>query len=211
VTSKNSSPSEGDDLGILDETASLDTTALGILGQTSQVSVTLPAGAGDDDDDLVEDVVDGEFSGEILVGELETAQGDDDEDATEPDAADSAADAVEVAEEAVSADAEPVEDDAPVEAPAPVAAAPAPAATPAPAPEMALVSKRFGEQAGQSSRETADLLTADRLLNPSQLTKPEPEGTWSHLLYTPASRTRSAVERVSSPCSRARAASARPP
>jgi MinD-like ATPase involved in chromosome partitioning or flagellar assembly len=53
---------------------------------------------------------------------------------------------------------------------------------------MALVSKRFGEQAGQSSRETADLLTADRLLNPSQLTKPEPEGTWSHLLYTVSGR-----------------------
>ena len=201
MTSKNSSPSEGDDLGILDEAASLDTTALGVLGQTSQVSVTLPTGA-DDDDDLVEDVVDGEFTGEILVGELETPQDDVESDAAEPDAAISAADQALVTE-----DAEPIEDAVaeapdveeavePAAAPAPAvtpkAAAPAPTAVaPAPAaaaPDIALVSKRFGEQAGQSSRETADLLTADRLLNPSQLTKPEPEGTWSHLLYTVSGR-----------------------
>lgn len=209
MTTKNSSPSEGDDLGILDEAASLDTTALGILGHTSQVSVTLPAGA-DEDDDLVEDdIVDGEFSGEILVGEIEPPH--DDEDAAEPDAAISAVDAVEVTEEAEPVEeSEPVEEPEPIEdvvdepeaAPAPVpappaapaaavapATPPAPAAKPAaPAPEIALTAKRFGEQAGQSSRETADLLTADRLLNPSQLTKPEPEGAWSHLLYSLSGR-----------------------
>ncbi|CAH0170084.1 MinD/ParA family protein [Microbacterium sp. Bi121] len=198
MTSKNSSPSEGDDLGILDEAASLDTTALGVLGQTSQVSVTLPAGA-DDDDDLVEDVVDGEFTGEILVGELETPRAAVDQDAVEQDAVIGAVD-----EPAVTADADPLVDAEPIEDAVPIedadavvdaepvedaaAAAPAPAPAPVAAPDIALVSKRFGEQAGQSSRETADLLTADRLLNPSQLTKPEPEGTWSHLLYTISGR-----------------------
>ncbi|WP_175988027.1 MinD/ParA family ATP-binding protein [Microbacterium tenebrionis] len=214
MTSKNSSPSEDDDLGILDEAASLDTTALGILGHTSQVSVTLPASADEDDDLTEDDIVDGEFSGEILVGEIETAH--EDEDAADPVAAVSAVDAVEVTEEA-----EPVEESVPIEepepvgepevvedvldepeatpAPAPAAPAPAaavapaapaaPAAKPAaPAPEIALTAKRFGEQAGQSSRETADLLTPDRLLNPSQLTKPEPEGAWSHLLYSISGR-----------------------
>src|SRR5690606_12731131 len=57
-----------------------------------------------------------------------------------------------------------------------------------PVAEIALTSKRLDEQIGQSSRETADLLTADRLLNPGQLTKPEPEGVWSHLLYTVSGR-----------------------
>ncbi|MGO2518604.1 MAG: nucleotide-binding protein, partial [Microbacterium sp.] len=55
-------------------------------------------------------------------------------------------------------------------------------------PEMALTSKRLGDQLGQSSRESADLLTADRLLDPHQLTKPEPEGAWSHFLYTISGR-----------------------
>lgn len=55
-------------------------------------------------------------------------------------------------------------------------------------PEVELTSKRLGDQLGQSSRESADLLTADRLLDPHQLTKPEPEGAWSHFLYTISGR-----------------------
>ena len=58
----------------------------------------------------------------------------------------------------------------------------------APRPEATLASKRLGDQLGQSSRESADLLTADRLLDPHQLTKPEPEGAWSHFLYTISGR-----------------------
>lgn len=55
-------------------------------------------------------------------------------------------------------------------------------------PEVALTSKRLGDQLGQSTRESADLLTADRLLDPHQVTKPEPEGAWSHFLYTASGR-----------------------
>lgn len=51
-----------------------------------------------------------------------------------------------------------------------------------------LASKRLDDQRGHSHRETADLLTADRLLNPSQVVKPEPEGAWSHLLYSLSGR-----------------------
>src|SRR5690606_28090584 len=50
-------------------------------------------------------------------------------------------------------------------------------------PEVALTSKRLGDQQGHSARESADLLTADRLLDPHQQSKPEPEGAWSHFLY----------------------------
>lgn len=55
-------------------------------------------------------------------------------------------------------------------------------------PELALTSKRLGDQLGQATRESADLLTADRLLDPHQVTKPEPEGAWSHFLYAASGR-----------------------
>ncbi|GAA3944521.1 AAA family ATPase [Microbacterium soli] len=58
--------------------------------------------------------------------------------------------------------------------------------TPAPvraASELTLTAKRL-DDLGDSGRESADLLTADRLLDPSRLSRPEPEGAWSHLLYT---------------------------
>ncbi|GGD85745.1 MinD/ParA family ATP-binding protein [Microbacterium murale] len=55
-------------------------------------------------------------------------------------------------------------------------------------PEVALTSKRLGDQLGQATRESADLLTADRLLDPHQVTKPEPEGAWSHFLYAASGR-----------------------
>lgn len=50
------------------------------------------------------------------------------------------------------------------------------------APEVVLTSKRL-DDLGDAGRESADLLTADRLLDPSRVAKPEPEGAWSHLLY----------------------------
>ncbi|WP_292703761.1 MinD/ParA family protein [Microbacterium sp. 69-10] len=60
---------------------------------------------------------------------------------------------------------------------------PRPASVPArPAAEVTLTSKRL-DDLGDAGRESADLLTADRLLDPSRITRPEPEGTWSHLLY----------------------------
>lgn len=66
----------------------------------------------------------------------------------------------------------------------PVASAPA---RPAPRTDVALTAKRLGEL-GESARESADLLTSDRLLDPHRVAKPEPEGGWSHLLYTLSGR-----------------------
>lgn len=65
--------------------------------------------------------------------------------------------------------------------------APRTAATPVRA-DVELTSKRLGDQLGQATRESADLLTADRLLDPHQVTKPEPEGAWTHFLYTVSGR-----------------------
>ncbi|WP_417511231.1 MinD/ParA family protein [Microbacterium sp.] len=183
MTSKNSSDAhEEDSLGVLDEAASLDTTTLGVLGQTAQVSVALPNSA--DDDDLVDDsVVDGEIASdeEIIVGIIEVPLAEADvpeaEASVEQDAAPAASevdDPDDSVDDTISAPA----------AVAPVVLAPVVPEKPA----EALTAKRFGDQQGQSSRETADLLTSDRLLNPNQLTKPEPEGAWSHLLYTISGR-----------------------
>lgn len=51
-----------------------------------------------------------------------------------------------------------------------------------PAPEVALTSKRLGEL--DDARESAELLTADRLLDPRQIARPEPEGLWQQLVYS---------------------------
>lgn len=55
-----------------------------------------------------------------------------------------------------------------------------------PNPEVSLTSKRLGEF--EADRETADLLTADRLLDPHQVVRSEPEGYWQHLVYSISGR-----------------------
>ncbi|MDR2293730.1 MAG: MinD/ParA family protein [Microbacterium sp.] len=44
--------------------------------------------------------------------------------------------------------------------------------------------RRLGDVGGDASRETPDLLTADRLLDPNRKPKPEPEGGWQHFVYS---------------------------
>lgn len=51
-----------------------------------------------------------------------------------------------------------------------------------PRADVAMTSKRLGEF--EAGRETADLLTADRLLDPHQIVRPEPEGAWQHFVYS---------------------------
>jgi MinD-like ATPase involved in chromosome partitioning or flagellar assembly len=51
-----------------------------------------------------------------------------------------------------------------------------------PAPDLTLASKRLGEI--DDVRESPDLLTADRLLDPRQIARPEPEGLWQQLVYS---------------------------
>ncbi|MDF2508373.1 MAG: hypothetical protein K0Q52_2232 [Microbacterium sp.] len=62
-----------------------------------------------------------------------------------------------------------------------------PPARPAPRIDVTLTSKRL-DDLGDASRESADLLTADRLLDPHRVAKPEPEGAWSHFLYAVSGR-----------------------
>ncbi|WP_442575447.1 MinD/ParA family ATP-binding protein [Microbacterium sp. F51-2R] len=51
-----------------------------------------------------------------------------------------------------------------------------------PRADVTLTSKRLDEF--EPGRESADLLTADRLLDPHQVVRPEPEGAWQHFVYS---------------------------
>lgn len=48
--------------------------------------------------------------------------------------------------------------------------------------DIPLQSRRLGEF--EAGRETSDLLTADRLLDPAHVVRPEPEGAWQHFVYS---------------------------
>ncbi|HWU28635.1 MAG TPA: hypothetical protein VN041_06010, partial [Microbacterium sp.] len=67
MTSKNNVEPEGDDsLGVLDDTTSSDTIAIGLHEGTAQVSVALPTGG--EDDDLVDDeVIGGEVVSDLII------------------------------------------------------------------------------------------------------------------------------------------------
>lgn len=168
ASDRNENPSDDGDNGVLPAAAGADTTAIGIVGgATAHVDVNL--GAVNDEDDLIDD--------DIL-------QGDD------------------VAHDGVPAGV------APTTGPARVASTPA--GTPATPPavvaerspavidddhherlrprtsEITLQSRRLGDF--EADRESSDLLTADRLLDPAHVVRPEPEGAWRHLVYTLSGR-----------------------
>lgn len=242
--------------GVLDDTASIDTTALGIVGAatTAQVSVSMPVES--DDLDADDDVVDDEVrydapsidTADVFVVEIDEplaapqpvvlSADVQDAEIVDDELADAEASVAESVAEAQASVLESVADaeaslaqalarshSAAPQAPAGVesgAAEPvgaAPVATPSPAvatptpatrweaqhpgtteradrahavervhtrPEVTLSSKRLGEF--EPSRESADLLTADRLLDPHQVVRPEPEGAWQHFVYSISGR-----------------------
>lgn len=199
--------------GVLSDTGSLDTSGIGILGGShAQVSVELPS---ENDDDLVDDDVIGDEVPFVVEIPAETAEAEIVESAADHEDW-TVAGSVDDWSDADIADADEVLDHVPdsaVEEPATDAAASAPVepafddivAAPAPAArsefaeraqaavervqsrsDVALTSKRLGEF--EADRETADLLTAERLLDPHQVVKSEPEGYWQHLVYSISGR-----------------------
>ncbi|MGN8027062.1 MinD/ParA family ATP-binding protein [Microbacterium sp. 22242] len=144
--------------------------------------------ADEDPDDVAEELEDVRFPGSGT-----DVQASDDEAVDVPSEREHAPAEVAEPEPSPARDADVV--DAPAFAPvlavhtAPVAAVEEETVShePARTPDPELVSRRL-DQFADRERESADLLTADRLLDPSQLTRPEPEGVWSHLLYTVSGR-----------------------
>ena len=195
---------ETEEHGVLDEER-VDTSGIFLGGSTAQVSVAFPVPA-DDDDAIDEDFE--EASGQERVvaglGELEhtdTAEAEiiDDlpvsvahthhdadvhdveiEDAAAEDVATDTPEAAAPAEQKVATDEAATA--APVERVAVPVAQPVRAVEPSPlAFDVTLASKRLDELG--VSREGADVLTADRLLDPHHVTKVEPEGFWQTALY----------------------------
>ncbi|MFB8385971.1 MinD/ParA family protein [Microbacterium sp. NPDC055910] len=197
--------------GVLSDAGSLDTAGIGILnGATAQVNLSFAVAAEDDDED---DVIGDEVPIELGYAALVDARTDDEvplETAEAEIVADSASPAAASPSEDIT-DAEEVEDamtahsdETPAEAAQPVTSSipttrweaqhpdsPRPARghalerVPSRA-DVALTSKRIGEF--EADRESADLLTADRLLDPHHVVRPEPEGAWQHLVYSLSGR-----------------------
>ena len=156
-------PEDDDENGVLPDTVSIDTTALGVLsGQTAQVSVILPSPTDDDaldDQDVVNDEIppvidqigadegrDAAGTASVLTGPVaieppaETAEAEIVED-EHPSASDASADVAQAHPDHVDAD---IVEDAP-EAAAPAAAVPiATGATPTSRAEAAPVTTRTG-------------------------------------------------------------------
>ena len=157
---------------------------------TAQVEVALPATFDDDDFDD-DDVVQGE---DVTLIEIAPVREVPDAPEQSPLAAEEPAPAASASVASASA--------ASVSAASVPAAAAKPAAVPAePATptdldhhervrprtsEIALQSRRLGDF--EVDRESSDLLTADRLLDPAHVVRPEPEGAWRHLVYTLSGR-----------------------
>ena len=187
---------EGEDVvdnGVLATTDGTETTGIGIVeGVTAQVEVALPATF--DDDDFDDDDFDDD---DVVQGEdvtlVEIAPAHDARDplplAAEEPAPVASASVASASVASASAASVPA-------AAAKPAAVPAEPATPTDldhhervrprTSEITLQSRRLGDF--EVDRESSDLLTADRLLDPAHVVRPEPEGAWRHLVYTLSGR-----------------------
>ncbi len=197
----------GHDDDILDQPVRVDAAGIDILGtQTAQVAVTLPVADDDDgiDDDVVADeavpvaepVVIATLEGTGAFSPVRMSDLDIQDAEIEPPAAEEPQSSVTRSPEPVAPATTRVR--VPVTATDAVAP-PAPAATSAPAAAtrseptsiapvdaapapVTLAARRVDQE--ESRRESADLLTADRLLETDRLPKREPEGIWPNLVYT---------------------------
>lgn len=153
------------DNGVLPE-AGADTTGIGIVaGGTAQVDVALPVVASDDDD-LVED-------DDVVLDEADDGAPSRVIPAPAERSLPAAAERVDT-RGAVAAAVAPESDTDRHERVRPRTS------------EITLQSRRLGDF--EADRESADLLTPDRLLDPAHVVRAEPEGAWRHLVYTLSGR-----------------------
>ena len=177
-------PDEPDN-GVLTSEGAVDTTGIGVIGgTTATVEVDLP-GLADEDDDMVEDDVPAaglpDSDAPADVAEIEPATG--------------AVAEVPAAEEPDTVDADVVTDAAPT-SPQALTRREAHHAEDLDKhslersrhahTELNLQSRRLDDLG--VDRETADLLTADRLLDPAHIVRPEPEGVWQRAVYAATGR-----------------------
>ncbi|WP_298745011.1 MinD/ParA family protein [uncultured Microbacterium sp.] len=172
------SSSNDPDHGVLNTTESVDVSGVGIVdGSTAHVEIVVPTLGGDDDfddDDVVLDDV-------ALVAAAEAPA-----KPAEPAFAPSTKKKVDVGRVTRLGDTTSVPVvDASVEAVAAQDLDHHERVRPRTS-EIALHSRRLGDF--EADRESSDLLTSDRLLDPAHIVRPEPEGTWQHIVYSLSGR-----------------------
>ncbi|WP_299091451.1 MinD/ParA family protein [uncultured Microbacterium sp.] len=172
------SSSNDPDHGVLNTTESVDVSGVGIVdGSTAHVEIVVPTLGGDDDfddDDVVLDDV-------ALVAAAEVPA-----KPAEPAFAPSTKKNVDAGRVARLGDPTSVPVvDASVEAVAAQDLDHHERVRPRTS-EIALHSRRLGDF--EADRESSDLLTSDRLLDPAHIVRPEPEGTWQHIVYSLSGR-----------------------
>ncbi|MEO2132993.1 MinD/ParA family protein [Microbacterium sp.] len=175
VPDRNENASEDADNGVLESVTGAETTGIGIVeGATAQIDVALPVAV--DDDDFDDDVV--------LDDEVEIHEGVVEE--VDAVAASAVAEDVEQVEEAVDASAPDAAAIALTSASLATADAAQHERLRPRTSEITLQSRRLGDF--EAGRESSDLLTPDRLLDPAHAVRPEPDGAWQHLVYTLSGR-----------------------
>lgn len=175
VPDRNENASEDADNGVLESVTGAETTGIGIVeGATAQIDVALPVAV--DDDDFDDDVV--------LDDEVEIHEGVVEE--VDAVAASAVAEDVEEVEEAVDASAPDAAAIALTSASLATADAAQHERLRPRTSETTLQSRRLGDF--EAGRESSDLLTPDRLLDPAHAVRPEPDGAWQHLVYTLSGR-----------------------
>lgn len=175
VPDRNENASEDADNGVLESVTGAETTGIGIVeGATAQIDVALPVAV--DDDDFDDDVV--------LDDEVEIHEGVVEE--VDAVAASVVAEDVEQVEEAVDASAPDAAAIALTSASLATADAAQHERLRPRTSEITLQSRRLGDF--EAGRESSDLLTPDRLLDPAHAVRPEPDGAWQHLVYTLSGR-----------------------
>lgn len=207
---RNETASEDADNGVLESVTGVETTGIGIVdGATAQIDVALPVPVDDDDfdDDVVLDDDAARASDAVTVERIDTPEFsggdgasavDDDIEIHEGVVEDAEAETPAAGAPVTDTPAEDIED---TEEPAAtetsaVALTPVPGATTTDAghherlrprtSEITLQSRRLGDF--EAGRESSDLLTPDRLLDPAHAVRPEPDGAWQHLVYTLSGR-----------------------
>lgn len=185
---RNENPTDDADNGILETSTGIETTGIGIVdGATAQVDVALPVAA-DEDDYLDDDVVlDDDANRAPQIEPALVIEADVRPQAAHDDLAGAELVDEEVHEAVLEPDAAAAPE--PEEVVDVVAASTEMASHERLRPrtsEITLQSRRLGDF--EAGRESSDLLTADRLLDPARAVRPEPEGGWQHLVYTLSGR-----------------------
>lgn len=172
------SSSNDPDHGVLNTTESVDVSGVGIVdGSTAHVEIVVPTLGGDDDfddDDVVLDDVALVAAAEAPAKPAEPAFAPSTKKKVDAGRVARLGDTTSVPVVEASVEAVAAQDLDHHERVRPRTS------------EIALHSRRLGDF--EADRESSDLLTSDRLLDPAHIVRPEPEGTWQHIVYSLSGR-----------------------